>query len=156
MISAMSLEIYFKCLYILDHRSTHRRLRTHNLKRLFEFLLPDTQAKLREYFDPAEGQAILDHYRQHQGRWLIGLPKTFTFDFALFASSNTFEWIRYVYERRARPSEQWHGSPLVRAAQKLLLERNPSWSSMTSLGPEPTKYVLSTSPPHSIRTPPGE
>jgi hypothetical protein len=94
MISAMSLEIYFKCLYILDHRSTHRRLRTHNLKRLFEFLLPDTQAKLREYFDPAEGQAILDHYRQHQGRWLIGLPKTFTFDFALFASSNTFEWIR--------------------------------------------------------------
>jgi hypothetical protein len=151
MISAVSLELYLKCLYILDHSISHKKLHTHDIKTLFDLLPPETKRKLREYFDPAEGQRILDFHRQHHGRDVPGMPCKFTFDFALFGSSNTFEWIRYAYERPNRPSEQWFGSPLIDAARKLIVERNPGWAAMNSVGPEPPKYIVSTYPNDSIR-----
>src|SRR3977135_3771278 len=62
MLAAFSLELFFKCLYVLDHGKTVRQLRTHNLETLFKLLSPETQSKIREYFDPAEGQMLIDDF----------------------------------------------------------------------------------------------
>jgi len=150
LVHAMCLEILLKCLYVLDrHKPPARR---HNLKEIFESLLPETQKKIREYFDPTEGQMFLDHVKaQHRGRVLWNAPVKFNFDYAIFACSKTFEWVRYAYERDQGPTEQWVGTPLVDATHKLILERRPQWASITS-GLRPMDvYIPSTSRSHLMR-----
>jgi hypothetical protein len=133
MAHAFSLELYLKCLYVLDHKSGPPRI--HNLKVLFDALLPDTQTKLRNYFDPTEGQRFLDDLkRRHQGKVLWNAPVKFDFNYALTASSNAFEYIRYGYERAMRSTERWCGTPLVNAAQRLILEMNPMWLNVVEVG----------------------
>jgi hypothetical protein len=154
---AMALELYFKCLYLLDHNKLDRRTRTHDLKKLFDFLKPETQEKIRDNFDPTLGQHVIDDFQKKQkkrGLEHIGLPRSFNFDFALYCSSGTFEWIRYAYERQNRPSEQWYGKPILDAARKVILSRNPIWSSMATASATGDHYILATSPSRSVRRPP--
>jgi hypothetical protein len=147
MIDAVALEIYFKCLYLLDHGKIDQKTRTHNLKSLFGMLLPETQHRIRAYFDPTEGQRALDNFRRMQRQLglgeAVGLPSVFTFDFALFGSSRAFEWVRYAYERPHRPSELWNGAPIANAARRVILERNPSWETLSS---NLDNRILPTSP----------
>jgi hypothetical protein len=133
MVHAMSFEILLKCLFVLDFAKIPTR--THNLKRLFESLAPETQQRMRDHFDPTVGQRVLDHYRRRMGaRIPLGLPSVFSFDFALAASSGAFDHVRFAYEREARPTEQWQGEPLVQASRKVILERHPMWETAPKIG----------------------
>lgn len=131
MIHAVSLELLFKCLHVLDH--VRIPTRTHDLKRLFDGLASETRSAMRDKFDPRIGQMALDEHRRKFPN-VIGMPTVFTFNFALTASSRAFEHVRFAYERASRPTEQWCGAPLVWAARSVILERHPSWVTAPTIG----------------------
>jgi hypothetical protein len=127
MIAAFSLELYLKCLHVMDHASSPEQ--THNLKYLFEALSGTTKRKIEKYFDPTAGQAALDDIRKKlpPNAVIWHLPLKFDLSFAIFASSKAFEYVRYAYERPAYVTEQWCGGPIIDAIRKLIAEQNPTW-----------------------------
>ena len=141
MIHAVSFELFLKCLFVLDRSRPPER--THNLKDLFQSLAHETKLQMRAHFDPRMGQQALDHFRRnHISALPLGLPSVFTFDFALTASSRAFEHVRFAYERKSRPTEQWFGEPLVRAARQVILDRHPDWSTAPTIGMSKPMFIL--------------
>jgi hypothetical protein len=90
--SAFALELFLKCLLILEHRKP----RGHDLRELFDSLSEDTRARIRNRFAPRlpEAQRMIKEIAVAQGI----APPIVDFDGILDISKAAFVQTRYIYE----------------------------------------------------------
>jgi hypothetical protein len=103
-IGAFALEVYLKCLILLDG-AEHEDL--HDLYKLFSKLKTPSQDKVRALYAPhfKFGQKVLDHFHQHAG----GSKETASLELFLERSSKAFIELRYYYELPLKKGYGWTG-----------------------------------------------
>ncbi len=123
-ISALSLEIYFKCLLVIE---TGTAPQTHDLRYLFNRLNPATQQKIRANYMPfmLEAQRVISESAIASGV----APPNVDFDFVLNLSRNAFNITRYIYEGIPAMSG-WVANGIVFATRQAILEKHPLWQHM--------------------------
>jgi hypothetical protein len=120
---AFCLEIYLKCLVILEGGTPGR---DHRLKNLFELLDPSTQEKAKRHYDEIRSSDPYSQYKAAELKRLGRDPeRESNFDAAILSGSDAFVKMRYAYEGIA--SENYLLMPLEFAIRRIILERNPSW-----------------------------
>ena len=131
--SALSLELYFKCLVRMRRKPF---VREHDLQRLFGLIDPRDRAKIRSYFDANSGnmRAYVTREYQKSGR---PVPIV-TLDWALSASKDAFVRMRYLFERGADKDTGWLGDVIAEGARRAILDAHPDWerARQASLLPE--------------------
>lgn len=127
---AFALELYLKCLFLLDHR--RRPPQTHDHVKLYARLSSKTKHAIQAHFDPTEGQRVLDLWHRQRGR--AGQAPRYTIKYALESGRHTFNLMRYLHEvamRGAQPRKRegasWIGPPVVEAVRQTILSRHSNW-----------------------------
>jgi hypothetical protein len=130
--SALSLELYFKCLIRMGRKSY---VHGHDLYKLFYLIGKPTQARIKQCWQANSAQVTADINRMYAGSGRP-VPKA-TFDFVLSASKDAFTVMRYGYQ--GIPSDQgWLADTVVECARNAILERNPNWERMRQIFPSPS------------------
>ena len=109
---AFATELYLKCLYFLDKKAEAPF--THKLKKLFDELDPQTQARIRTIYDDWQSTSNqkIDHPKD-------GRPMSF--DDVLSQCNEAFVEFRYMYQ--AKNFLLWVGSGLRHSAKLAVQER---------------------------------
>lgn len=116
---AMNVELYLKCLHVLDHGAFKTG---HDTAKLFASLKPTTRRIIAERYDIQVGAAQ---------SFLAGLPPNYRavvveLDKYLQTSRFNFENMRYLYER---PQGDMAGFPFLgRALREAILSIKPEWA----------------------------
>jgi HEPN domain-containing protein len=117
--SAFSLELYLKCQIA---RETGERAHGHDLEHLFLMLPPETQQRVRDYYDDALAGRKLRAESLTRGWHRVPLLE---FDEALRLSSRAFDSARYFHER---PSPWgWYATDILEGIREIILEAHPDW-----------------------------
>jgi hypothetical protein len=128
--SAFALELFFKCLLIMQGSEIPD---WHDLVHLFNRLEKNTQLRIRENFEPhliAAGRMV------SQSAKAVGYPiPEVDFDFVLNASRKAFPKTRYIYEEGLRGGEGWLADGIMEAARKTILEDHPDWVERRQVSP---------------------
>jgi hypothetical protein len=121
---AFSLEVYLKCLGMLDGKSI---VGIHDLEDLYMQLEPATKEKAEQ---------IYDEVRKNDSRCLRDAEAVrragedpedyFSLAAALKKSANAFKRLRYVYEETE--VSDFTLNPLIIAIHRIILERKPEWN----------------------------
>lgn len=116
-LDAFALELYLKCLYVLDHSDSAWG---HDTEKLIGELKPGTQDSLRSHYEvvlSGHAEIVAELERDHPGLQ--------EFDRALATSSKAFETLRYLFEGVSNVLFYW---PLIRlAARATVLSMQPTW-----------------------------
>jgi len=121
--SAFALELYFKCLLVISGSLIPPE---HDLKKLFNKLIPDQKTRIRQLSETYMGDLKLWLTEEHQK---IGKPiPTIDFNFILRASKNAFEMTRYLYETGLPQGRGWIADPIMEGARDTILELHPEWA----------------------------
>jgi hypothetical protein len=126
-LAALSLEIFLKCLVVLEG-NTYKGI--HDLHCLFSAIADDTKDKLRLYYNeyiPAR-QAMVNSV--HAAAGFPGVPPLVSMDFDLQCSKNAFEKIRYSYERRLDDWEGWVAYEVLICVRRAILDLKPEWANL--------------------------
>lgn len=123
--SAFSLELYLKCLILLEG---NKYTGTHKLDKLFQKLSQDSQTAIRNGCTPL---------LQMQNIW-NGVPRppsspplpVLDFDYALQASRNAFDVFRYVYETEKLDGGNWFGQPIIQCTKERIIALRPEWKDL--------------------------
>jgi hypothetical protein len=121
---AFAVEMYFKCLITLDTKEDPSW--KHDYVVLFAKLTPETQSKIREYYDKRPLAAI----QKTMSELMIanGDPEAanqFSFDSILTKSKDAFRNIRYIYQYPGY--ESFEAGDLVSCLKQAILDIHPSW-----------------------------
>jgi hypothetical protein len=130
--SAFSLELYFKCLIRMGHKSFGWE---HDLERLFAGIGRRNRAKIKRYWN-----ANSDRVRSYIKRTFEddGLtPPRIDFDYVLSASKDAFVTMRYVYERGIETNKGWLADTIVEGARATILSIHPEWENARQKEPRP-------------------
>jgi hypothetical protein len=121
---ALSLELYFKCLWALDN--DNRRLEGHLLyNQLFVKLSPARQSEIEKYYNEViEGDPNVKAAKAG-GRYP---ERTFALVEALKEADRNFIALRYHYEFPEDRSSPHGIQPTIHAVRRILLEIKPEWS----------------------------
>ena len=154
-VSALALELYFKCLILLNGKTYDG---IHYLDELFECLDGPLKKMIREDWNAHQLQEtrsmILKMYNQFKEMnktgdqavydRIIDHPEKIDFDWCLKSSSKAFAAFRYEYEPRkpGEPAPAWYGGGMLTVARNAILKIKPEWKS-ASRG---WIYTPSTSP----------
>jgi hypothetical protein len=129
-LSVFATELYFKCLLCLETGGVPQ---THNLKTLFDALLPKTRKRLQELWDidirKPERQKVLAHIRTFPDGHKLreDLPG------ALKLGADAFRELRYIYETQRSYFLLADFPNLLRA---VILERIPWFGSIPPIQPK--------------------
>ena len=133
---ALGLELYFKCLALMDGGSV--RL-SHDLVKLFGELPLNTQNAIRDSHKQYLKSDIHQHTCVSAKDHGQDPDKLFEFDSSLAASNRAFEKSRYPYD----PDYTDHAYlavPIERATRKVIIDRHPAWkNSFANLQSRPDK-----------------
>jgi HEPN domain-containing protein len=124
MCSAFALELYLKCLILLE---TGKWIRTHDLKKLFMKLTTDSQIFLRDQTTKKLDE-INTRFTELEKS---GEPRPvhhLTFDYALDKSKDAFTIYRYLFEQSAAPFGYWLLGPMLGAAKHRILALEPDFA----------------------------
>jgi hypothetical protein len=127
--SAFSLELYFKCLIRIGHKSFGRE---HDLKKLFGLIMREDRQKIEKYWN-SHSDTVCAYIKRAYG----SSAPTIDFDFVLSASKNAFVQMRYVYEKGIDPDTGWLADTIVEGARIAILEKHPEWERMRQTSPVP-------------------
>jgi hypothetical protein len=109
MIDSFAVELYLKCLYVMDKDEAPPRL--HNWVKLFEALEPHTREAIREdFYRMVDGDLVLRNLRSINP----DAVKTTEFYRSLEAAGSTFDKHRYTFE--PPPDGEWFYGHLLRQA----------------------------------------
>ena len=138
--SSLALELYLKCLLLMDHKKTPPA--KHDLKALYDGLSKETKAKIDARFDRKTAQQFID--AAHAVRGAPVSPPVCDVNFELERSRNSFEVLRYIYEHASLPDDaNWIAEEVLQAVRKLILDENPLWRNLKpSSGPLPPRSSL--------------
>ncbi len=90
-LDVFSLEIYLKCLYVLEKHSEPKP--THDLVKLFRKISKPAQAEIRRRYENAS-----DKEKELREAFFAKIGKSYSFDEILKEDRDAFEVIRYRYE----------------------------------------------------------
>jgi hypothetical protein len=122
-LAAVGLELYLKCLAIMDGKQA--REDSHHLWKLFTYLNGATQNKIRQRAEPRL-QANMVKFRDEHGNEFALTD----FDKILKLSSGAIRTARYPYE--GIPSGAgWAAGSILIAAREVILEMKPEWDGTT-------------------------
>jgi hypothetical protein len=116
-LSAFAIELYFKCLIVLDSGNEPRR--EHALTELFVDLASDRQTSIRKWF----------YFTHNSVKELIDLARVYgssDFESSLALASRIFDRWRYCYEL-PEDTPMALTEPILRAACETILEARPDW-----------------------------
>ncbi|MGA2483347.1 MAG: hypothetical protein ABSF92_09530 [Candidatus Acidiferrales bacterium] len=122
MCSAFSLELYLKCLILVERGTLEKG---HDLADLFSKTTPESQKAIRASYEShkAKMEAM---YAAVKG---IPAPKT-DFDYVLHISADAFVKFRYAFEQGTGGGDfGWSASPISECVRGRLLELHPDWRS---------------------------
>jgi len=129
-VDTFALELYFKCLYAMDHGVL---IRGHDIKTIYKKLKRRTKHRLKKNYDRTVSKSDLPGTMQKRSR------SGFTnLNLYLGHSRRAFEEVRYLFERvseRKIPIRYW--SVLRQAARSSVLDIMPEWA-----GRNPPTYLL--------------
>lgn len=121
---AFSLELYLKCLLVLDGKTSDEIL-GHDFDALFLKLTETKQRSTTDRFNQIcqhDYLFVKDRLRQ------IGKESLFPMDLqtALAESSGAFVNVRYRYENPSKGL--WNADPALKAVREIILEEHPEWN----------------------------
>src|SRR6266702_4257639 len=124
-LSALSLEIFLKCLIILDGNSYQG---IHDLLGLFNRTKPDTQKELEAEYQKhlPEAQKRFDAAYLQIGQ----TPPSASLQRALGDSNGAFVNVRYPYEKRMKAGGVWMATDVAEYVREIILKRRPDWANM--------------------------
>jgi hypothetical protein len=121
---SFSLELYIKCLIILDKGIYFE---DHNAKKAFNMLLPETRRQCEELYDQIRANDPLCKRESERLRRQGEDPeKYFKLKIALTRGALAFMQLRYPFETNI--SFDYALGPLELAARKVILDRKPEWN----------------------------
>ena len=129
---AFTLELYMKCLYVLDFDQNPRW--GHNLKELFEFLSPETRQKTEIYFNEFSAPHVVQSSEKIVQE--LGLDRPPDLMTELGKCTTAFEFFRYAFEGKAEPQNYTLGN-LEFALRRVILERKREWKPHAARLPKP-------------------
>jgi len=100
-VDALAVELYLKCLYVLDHKREPPF--KHPFDVLFYKLTSETQSAVRRRFDINNNHIVLRLFRQENP----SAPPLFDFAAFLKVASDTFTRMRYAYEATNKLPKGW-------------------------------------------------
>jgi hypothetical protein len=118
-VAAMTLELYLKCLAILEGKDP--REDSHHLWRLFASLNGSTQNKIRQRAT-TRIEAAKPTFTNQYGDSVVVTD----FDKLLKLSSNALKIARYPYEG-VPPNMGWAASSILVAVREVIFEMRPAW-----------------------------
>ena len=117
--SAFSLELYLKCLRIIEGNPAGN---THDLECIFDKLLPESKKAIRKYFrEELNRKPIVIQLRAagYSNRKL-------QFRFILRNAKDAFEQWRYYFERK-RKTKSYNAEAIRHSVRRVIIERHPKW-----------------------------
>lgn len=121
---ALGLELYLKCLILLDGKNPKRK---HNLKSLFDELSPKSKDAIQK--NHRELLKTDPSIRAESAKLRLrgeNPERVFDFHSSLQKSANAFEQSRYPFD----PSYEAHtylAVPIEKATRRVIIDRNPGW-----------------------------
>jgi hypothetical protein len=126
---ALSLEIFLKCLILLEGRSYKN---IHGLKDLFDKLSDDSKANITSMYErhipKIQQQMLLMHEEFRKLGLASGDPPEATLASVLARSNHAFSGIRYLYEGQIRDDRHWEAAEAWGCVRERILELRPEWS----------------------------
>jgi hypothetical protein len=120
--SAFALELYFKCLLVISGNLIPPE---HDLKKLFNKLIPSHKARIKQLSEAYMGDLRIWLTEEHKK---IGKPvPTIDVNYVLRASKNAFEMTRYLYETGLPEGRGWIADTIVEGTRDTILELHPEW-----------------------------
>jgi hypothetical protein len=121
MVDSFALELYLKCLHMMDHAAP---VRGHDLKAIYARLKPHTRSRLRiNYAAEVSKSPAVATMRKSVRRKFVG------FRAYLNVSNLAFVQVRYLFEGNSSGKQQIAYWPLLRlAARKSVLDIMPEWA----------------------------
>jgi hypothetical protein len=110
--SAFALELYLKCLIVIEGQAAPR---THDLAALFAQLSADAQADIKR------------RYNEYRAGLPDGFPINHDIEDALKKSARAFEKLRYVYEGRLNEGDGWACHQVMVAVRDRIDSLHPGW-----------------------------
>jgi hypothetical protein len=114
--ASLALEAYLKCLLFLERQAFDK---THDLKKLFNALQPQTQAQLRKEHDQHAGESGSLQRAKEQG-FKVDL------DSLLESGKDAFVYFRYAFEGRNR-DVHFGLNGLTKCVRERILALKPEW-----------------------------
>ena len=114
--SAYSLELYLKCLILIEGGKSGS---LHDLEKLFSKITPESQEIVRASYEARRPKV-------NAGLAAIPVPKT-DFDFVLHWSAKAFEHFRYAFEGLVHSQEGWMAGPICDCVRERIVELRPDW-----------------------------
>jgi hypothetical protein len=120
-VDSFALELYLKCLHMMDHGIP---VRGHDLKAIYAKLKPNTRSRLRtNYAAEVSKSPAVATMRKSVRRKFVG------FQAYLNVSNLAFMQMRYLFEGNSHGKQQVAYWPLLRlAARKSVLDIMPDWA----------------------------
>ena len=128
-LSAFSLELYFKCLIAVE--TGKKPPSGHNLRWLFNKLSNDTQQSIRDCFDNPDQRET--HFREVLKNPEPPIPKhvfgsSFDFDALLDESSKAFQRFRYIFENlEPKDYAAWKADYILKCTRQVIIGMHPDW-----------------------------
>lgn len=120
MVDSFALELYLKCLHMMDHGVPAWG---HDIRALYNGLKPHTRRRLRHNYDAEVARSPLTSTMRKSVR-----KRFVSFRAYLNASNIVFNQVRYLFERKSRGAKRMAYWPLLRfAARKSVLDIMPEW-----------------------------
>ena len=114
--SAFSLELYLKCLILIEGGKSGS---LHDLEKLFSKITPESRKIVRASYEARRPKV-------NAGLATIPVPKT-DFDFVLHWSAKAFEHFRYAFEGLVHSQEGWMAGPICDCVRERIVELRPDW-----------------------------
>jgi hypothetical protein len=128
-LSAFASELYLKCLLCLEGRKVPK---THNLKKLFQNLLPDTKGRLETLWEienrKPERQRVFNVIRTLDGGDKLRVDLLSVLDLG----ADAFEELRYICETGR---SIFLLSDFPNLLRTVIIERKPGWGTIPAISP---------------------
>jgi hypothetical protein len=134
--AAFSLELYFKCLIRIGHKSFGR---DHDLAQLFSLIGRRNRTKIKRYWNA--NSSVVRSYVERTFKEDGLTPPKVDFDYVLSASKDAFITMRYIYEKGIETNKGWLADPIVEASRMAILDTHPEWVNARQTEPRPETSI---------------
>jgi hypothetical protein len=117
--AAFSLELYLKCLLLIEGGSTEKK---HDLEKLFANISCTSREAIRKNYENKRVVRDAMFAGAH-----VPPPPPSDFDFVLHASALAFEKFRYAYEGLIEDGQGWLAGDIGECVRERIIALHPDW-----------------------------
>lgn len=121
---ALSLELYLKCLILLEGNKYGR---AHDLVKLFKLLRSGSQVWIKNRYNTLHLNNIVTFLHEIHDRKGVPIPTRIDFEFIMETSKIAFQNYRYHYEKGPSQLGSWLATGVAECVCAMILTKHPEW-----------------------------